>query len=696
MNDPVQDSSTAALRALPDSLALLDACGVVVQVSDAWVTLGEGYGFSHVGESVGTNYLRVCEQAPSPGGREAAAGIREVLAGTRPEYRLTYACPTSKGERWFQMTVCGFRSSERQALVVHRDVTALKRAEQHAEQAVYDTQRLLNNLSDAYFTLDPDWTVVLTNARVQEVLRQMGVTGGLEGRTLWEVFPELIGSEFERRCQKAIRTQQPVIFEATLPRIHSWVEVRAYPSSAGLALFFQDVEHRKAAEARLVESETQYRRVVESIQEGLVTVDPGMQVTYVNPQMARMLAYSLDEIIGRPATDFAHPDASMQLSSLFERRRQGINDRYETCWVRKDGRPVWLEVSAVPLRTAEGEFLGSLGVMTDITEHRRLRQERALILESIRDGFFALDTDWHFTYVNTQAATLMRSSVEELVGRSLWEAFPEALGTLVETQYLLAAEEQRTVQFEIYFEPFQSWFEVRAYPSGEGLTVYFQDIDQRKADELRTQEKNSILELIAREAPLEEVLGAVCLMVEHQLPLAVCSVTLHNQGHLYTGAAPSLPKALGGALDGLPISRQQGAAALASATGELVVVEDIAAHPAYAELKGVLTPSGIRAAAALPVHDQEGTLLGVVLLYQLQPGAFTPFSLEMLQIARRLVAIAVERHQLSQRLIRQALYDPLTRLPNRTLFATSLDQALRAAEQEERSVAVLFIDLDDF
>gem|GEM_PF-1527559 len=686
----------AALHALPDSLALLNARGVVTQVNDAWVRIGEGYGFDHVQNSVGTDYLQLCEQAASSGGRAAAVGIREVLAGTRPEYRLTYACQTSHGERWFQMTVCGFQSTERQALVIHHDVTALKRAEQHAEQAVSETQCLLNNLADAYFTLDTDWTVLSTNARVQDVLRQMGVTGGLEGRTLWAVFPELIGSEFERRCRRALRTQQSVIFEATLPRIHTWVEVRAYPSSAGLALFFQDVGQRKAAEVRLVESEAQYRRVVESIHEGLVTVDPGMQFTYVNPQMARMLAYSLDEIVGRPATDFVHPDAALALSSLFERRRQGINDRYETCWVRKDGRPVWLEVSAVPLRTAEGEFLGSLGVMTDITEHKRLRQERTLILESIRDGFFALDTAWRFTYVNTQAATLLRTSVEALFGRSVWEVFPETLGTEVETQYRLAAEEQRTVQFEMYFEPFQSWFEVRAYPSEEGLTVYFQNIDQRKADELRTREKNSILEMIAREAPLEEVLGAVCLMVEHQLPRAICSVTLHHEGYLYTGAAPSLSGVLNRALDGMPISHLQGAASVASATGELVVVEDVATHPAYAELKDVLEPFGIRAAAALPVHGQEGTLLGVVLLYHTQVGAFTAVSLEMLQKARRLVAIAVERHQLSQRLIRQALYDPLTQLPNRTLFATSLEQALLAAEREERSVAVLFIDLDDF
>ncbi len=110
-------------------------------------------------------------------------------------------------------------------------------------------------------------------------------------------------------------------------------------------------------------------------------------------------------------------------------------------------------------------------------------EQAVLILERIRDGFFAVDREWCITYVNPGGARLLQSSPQELTGRNLWDAFPQAVGTEFDAQYHRALADQVPVAFEAYYEPLGAWFEVHAYPSPEGLSVYFQDVSERKRGE---------------------------------------------------------------------------------------------------------------------------------------------------------------------------------------------------------------------
>ncbi|CAN5831051.1 hypothetical protein BH23GEM9_BH23GEM9_30100 [soil metagenome] len=111
------------------------------------------------------------------------------------------------------------------------------------------------------------------------------------------------------------------------------------------------------------------------------------------------------------------------------------------------------------------------------------RQETVRILESITDAFFALDREWRFTYLNAEAEQLLQRSSEDLLGRTIWAEFPAAVGSRFENAYRTAVAEQQTVEFEEYFAPLQTWFEVRSYPSENGLSVYFRNVNERRAAE---------------------------------------------------------------------------------------------------------------------------------------------------------------------------------------------------------------------
>lgn len=118
------------------------------------------------------------------------------------------------------------------------------------------------------------------------------------------------------------------------------------------------------------------------------------------------------------------------------------------------------------------------------------------ILESFTDAFFELDSNWVVTYWNKEAERLLLKSREDMIGKNIWEVYEEAIPLKFYTEYHRAVIENVAVRFQEYFEPLKMWIEVAAFPSGEGLSVYFKDITAHKlATEQLQKEKQRYLDL---------------------------------------------------------------------------------------------------------------------------------------------------------------------------------------------------------
>lgn len=123
-------------------------------------------------------------------------------------------------------------------------------------------------------------------------------------------------------------------------------------------------------------------------------------------------------------------------------------------------------------------------------EHAQRRTER--VLESITEAFYTLDREWRFTYVNREAELLLRRARGDLLGRVIWEEFSEVIPTVFYREFHRARAENTPLMFEeFYAAPFTKWFEVRAYPSEEGLAVYFRDITIHKEAEQAREEAHA-------------------------------------------------------------------------------------------------------------------------------------------------------------------------------------------------------------
>jgi PAS domain S-box-containing protein len=137
-------------------------------------------------------------------------------------------------------------------------------------------------------------------------------------------------------------------------------------------------------------------------------------------------------------------------------------------------------------------------------EVRQAQEQASAILESITDGFVALDSQWRFTYVNAEAEGINGIRREDQIGKSQWDLFPATRGTILESEWRRAIAEQVPVEFEYHYEPWGSWFLNKAYPTKDGgLSVFFHDITPRKRSEEALRKAQSDLEHRVRERTLE-------------------------------------------------------------------------------------------------------------------------------------------------------------------------------------------------
>ncbi|WP_207208167.1 SpoIIE family protein phosphatase [Nocardioides glacieisoli] len=150
--------------------------------------------------------------------------------------------------------------------------------------------------------------------------------------------------------------------------------------------------------------------------------------------------------------------------------------------VRPEGGVRWIEARGRAFAETEGgPAVRLVGAAYDTTEVHEGEARIGRVLESMSSAFYQLDAEWRFTYVNSEAERLLGAGRAHLVGRSVWEEFPAAIGSEFEVNYRSAVATGRPVSFEAYYPPpLDGWYEVRAWPSPEGLAVYFVDISDRR------------------------------------------------------------------------------------------------------------------------------------------------------------------------------------------------------------------------
>jgi len=172
-----------------------------------------------------------------------------------------------------------------------------------------------------------------------------------------------------------------------------------------------EAEHKRAEEALRL-SEKKYRQLIENAQEGIWAIDAEAKTTFVNHRMAEILGYTIDEMLGSSLFLFMDERGVALAKHYFERRKQGIKERHDFQFLRKDGTRVYTSLETSPIMDDAGDFMGAFAFVPDITERKRAEEplKRAAFetLEALSRLVEANDpyTSGHSAMVNEIAITI--------------------------------------------------------------------------------------------------------------------------------------------------------------------------------------------------------------------------------------------------------------------------------------------------
>lgn len=244
-------------------------------------------------------------------------------------------------------------------------------------------------------------------------------------------------------------------------------------------------------------SNEKFRSLIEDISDGIIAIDLDWQIVYVNQTAAKIFNREAGSLVEKNIWDEFPESAQGRFNQAYQEasllQKKTIVEDFSKTLDR------WIRATIYPSPK------GLVVYFNDITNEKRalIRADKSEadykeFIDRITDGFIALDKDFRYVYVNNKIGELVHRDPKSLIGKNVWEEFPEAVNSLTYKAFQTAFREQRFISNIDYYEPLQLWQENYIYPSPEGLSIFIKDISDRKKleDELRKKERDQQFEIM--------------------------------------------------------------------------------------------------------------------------------------------------------------------------------------------------------
>jgi PAS domain S-box-containing protein len=285
---------------------------------------------------------------------------------------------------------------------------------------------------------------------------------------------------------------------------------------------------KSETEKALKESQEQVQAIFRGAPDAVIVIDEEGKIIQWNKQAELLFGWTAQEVCFKPLSDFIIPHQYREqhrqgMQRFIKTGKSGIldNNTIELKAIKKDSSEIDVSLSISPTMLKEKYLF--VGFIRDITEKRKteeqLRQFNKLleeqvkektaeitgIFERITDGFIELDKNFCYTYINKKTAELIRRDPQSLIGKCVWDIFPDVVGTETYKAFRKAMAEQCYIIHTDYYEPLNLWQENHIYPSPEGLSIFIRDISKkRNAEELLKQSYEDIRRLASHQEKIRE------------------------------------------------------------------------------------------------------------------------------------------------------------------------------------------------
>lgn len=537
---------------------------------------------------------------------------------------------------------------------VHHETTS-------SVQAVRQLAEVLEATSDGVVSLNRDWVITYMNVRASEIL---GPASTILGTNTWERFPHQVypGSPYTLIFERAMNERIAGDFEAFYPGpLDIWVHIEARPLPGGIIVFIRNLTEQRRSEGLLREEvERERTRLVQLFEQApvflAILAGPEHVFERVNQEYRKLIGNR--ELIGRRVVDCVPEVAGTGWIDLLDQvYRTGepiFAQGARLSLARGEGLPLedkFVDYIYQPRREPDGSVSGIIcfGVDTSLAGE---------VLESTSDGIVMLDQNWRFIYLNPTATQLL-SPGRSLIGLSLWEEFPPALDLIFWEKYHITMDQRKPTEFTAYYPaPLNVWLELHCYPTQQGMSVFFRDVTTKRIEDERLR----LLEQTVASAPIGITLA------KYNGP-GDCPLIYVN---------PAFEQLTGYSADELI-----GSDCRALERSDLE-------QAGHLELQNAIE-CGCPGKVTLRNYKKDGeSFLNEVHLSQVrdEDGKIS----HIIEIQNDVT----EQDEIRKQLARQARQDALTGLANRHALVEQLHDALESARQNNRQVAVILLDLDNF
>ena len=248
-----------------------------------------------------------------------------------------------------------------------------------------------------------------------------------------------------------------------------------------------EIVERKQAEERS-------RALIENLPGGAAfVVDRDLRYLLAEGEALAIAGFKPEDFVGQTIFEVLPPELAANYEPLYRKALAGEPFEHE-----HHAHNHWYISRGTPLRADNGEIYAVLAVSYDISDRkqaeaeiRRLSERNRHTLESITDAFAVLDHEWRYTYINDRGAQVLGSTPEQLLGQTIWEGLPGHEETPFGQLYLQVAQTKVPGAIEAYYPPFDAWYNVRVYPTENGITIFNLDVSDRKRADLALRESEA-------------------------------------------------------------------------------------------------------------------------------------------------------------------------------------------------------------
>ncbi|WP_254767577.1 PAS domain-containing protein [Salinilacihabitans rarus] len=314
---------------------------------------------------------------------------RAIETGESVSDRLVRHDGPDGGHRWVSITAAPLFDDDgaiERIVAAGKDVTDLKRTQRQLERQRDELQAELggvfDRIDDAVHGLDEDLRFTYLNDRAERLLGRSEEE--LVGSSARETVPDVLGRAFEERYERAMETQEPVVFEEYADAADAWLEVAAYPSESGLSVYARDVTDRVERERALEEFRRRYRTLVEHFPNGAVAlVDADLRYVTFGGTVEGDADLTREELEGRAVRDVLPQELADVVVPRYEAALDGETSTFEETVDDEVYR-----FHFVPVRDDDGAVFAAMATSQEITE----RTERERELERRREQLAALNS----------------------------------------------------------------------------------------------------------------------------------------------------------------------------------------------------------------------------------------------------------------------------------------------------------------